>query len=235
MTQFKAPVKHTEENKNEMYFRWYCEELKKYGYLEDFHREPETFIVSGPIPYKMEEHLQTKTKVKEFNLFSQTNYTYDTRMIWTEKAKYIFYDIIELDGTFKYGKPLFIAHQIELNGEIKTVSYVDVKPHYKASNYNASKLRSYFSFPFIQKWLFLIHRIYVNKIIPVHIGSFGKTTCLFAITFVPNRYRFHDKAEGLRKIPYKKHTIESFVKNKENAIKAIEKLINARNNQTSLL
>lgn len=233
---FIAPKTQTKENDYERYFRWYCEDLIENGFLKRFDRELESFIISPKINYKREKHFKTKaTETEDFALFQETTYTYDFRLIWTEKAKFIFTEVMEFDGAFVLGAPVFISHLIDINGTIEMVSYVDVKPHYAAVAYGGGKMKSYYTFPFVQKHLYIMKGLYVNKIIPVHTGKHGQSTCLFATTFVPNRYLYQDKAQGLRKIPYKKRSLVSFVEQKKRINESVFKLRSFDNEQIKLL
>ena len=215
---FKAPTETT-ENLNEMYFRWYCEELVQYGYLKRFEREPELISVFPSMKYLKEKHLKVQENyTEEISMFQETNYTYDFRLIWTEKAKYIFTEQYDPDGHFVFGMPIFVSHMIALDSGVELVSYVDVKPHYAAVQYGGAQLGSYYTFPFIQKYLFLTQGLFINKAIPIHTGKHGVTTCLFATTFVPNRYLYTDKSGAFRKIPYRKKAIVGFTEQKQGII-----------------
>ena len=234
MTDFTAKTK-TEENEGEMHFRWYLEELTEKGFIKRIDRESETFIVSHDVKYKREIHHKTKkNKLQNFNLFQSVGYTYDFRIIWTEKALNIFTEVIQFNGFFKYGKPIFISHLIEIQGVVEIVSYIDVKPHYKAAQFGG-KLSTFYTFPYIQKWLYIMKSVYINKVVPTHSGKHGRTTCLFATTFVPNRYLFHNKSPGLRSIPYRKVTCDSFVQLKTRIIEQLKKEEFLKNSQGTLL
>lgn len=215
---FKANV--TKENPHEMFFRWYCEELVQYGYLKSFEREPELISVLPKMTHLREKHYKSKlpNTTEEISMFQATNYTYDFRLIWTEKAKYIFTERYDPEGHFIFGMPIFVSHKILLDTGIELVSYVDVKPHYAAAQFGGGMMASYYTFPFIQKYLFMDKGMYINKIIPIHTGKHGRTTCLFATTFVPNRYRYTDKSGDFRKIPYRQKAIVAFVSQKEGII-----------------
>jgi hypothetical protein len=214
----KAPTV-TKENPHEMYFRWYMEELEQYGYIEEFQREPEYLEVFPKAHHRKEKHHKTKDNTSEvFTMLQGTSYTYDFRIIWTPKAKYIFEENFDPSGQFVFGKPTFVSHLKEIKGEMKTVSYVDVKPHISAAQFGGGKNASYYTFPLIQKYLFLAYKLYINKIIPINSGKEGRTTCLFATTFVPNRYMFTDKSNSVRKLHYKKTSLSSYTEQKKSVV-----------------
>jgi len=235
---FTAPTV-TNENPHEMVFRWYLEELQQYDYIEKFDRELETFAVLPTQYFQREKHLIVKENpLEEFALFQDVTYTYDFRIIWTQKAINIFTEIIEPNGFFRFGMPTFVSHNIMVDGVSKIVSYVDVKPHYAAAKFGGGKMGSYYTFPFIQKFLYHTKGLYVNKIIPIHSGKYGKTTCLFATTFVPNRYKYTDKNGKFRTIPYRQRSIISYATQKADVINRIlsdNAKKELKNTQTKLL
>jgi hypothetical protein len=214
-----------------MYFRWYCDDLIKHGYLESFEREAEKFRVLPKVDYKREKHLKTKENGFEtISLFPETNYTYDFRLIWSEKALYIFTEPIEFDGFFVFGHPPFVSNWIEINGVVKMVSYIDVKPHYKAVEFGGGKMKSYYTFPFIQKYLYMTKGLYINKTIPIHTGKHGISTCLFASTFTPTRYVYTDKSGEERKIPFRKKGILAYCEQKS---KIVDELLFIKKNKST--
>ena len=209
----------TKENPHEMYFKWYCEELISYGYLERVDREPEFLSVFPKQMHRVEKHYKSKENGSDvITMLQATNYTYDYRLVWAPKAKFLFEETFDPQGQFVFGKPIFVSHVVLLEGELRTVSYVDVKPHVSAAQFGGGKNASYYTFPLIQKYLFLAHKIYINKIIPIHSGKQGRTTCLFATTFVPNRYMFTDKSNQERKLHYRKVSLTSFVNQRQGMI-----------------
>ncbi len=229
----------TKENDGERYFRWYLEELKKNNYIEDFEREPEVLEILPPYSHKREKiYKQKENKLEEFNLLPKMTYTYDFKIVWTEKSLFLFTEVFEKDGYFKFGVPLFISHYRMINGEKKMVSFVDVKPHSSSVRFGGGKMSSFYTFPFVQKFLMYAYDIYINKIIPTYTGSYGINTCLFAKTFVPNRFLFQDKNPGLRKIKFRKVSLPEFISKREKKIKTIlndEKTKKEKKGQIKLL
>lgn len=228
----------TEENDDEKYFRWYLEELQKYGFIKYYEREPETFLVLPSFAHTREKHLKTKENpIESFNMLNDITYTYDFRIIWERSALNIFTEIYDKDEPFKFGMPTFVSHNIMLMDSPEIISYVDVKPHASASRFSGS-LASFYTFPFVQKILMHEYKIFINKAVPVNQGRNGVNSNLFATTFTPTRYLYQDKAKGLRKIPFKRTSITTYV-NRQKAItdsllKDIEKK-NLKNQQQTLL
>lgn len=212
----------TEINDHEQYFEWYLDELEAHGFIERYDREPETLLVVPPYIHQREKHLKkSENKIEDFALLSAMEYTYDYRIIWKDKAINIFTEIFDPEKPFKFGQPHFISHWMMLEGFHNLVSYVDVKPHFKAAQYNQG-MSSFYTFPFIQKILLFTRSIYVNKVIPINSGRHGVNTCLFAKTFTPNRYLFTDKASMKRKIKFRTVTISSYHKRMQNIVEQYE-------------
>jgi hypothetical protein len=239
MTEFKAPVGKSKENQGEIYFSWYLDELLQQGYLKEYQREPETFLVLPRYKFKKEKHFKKKeNEYVSFNLFPDLSYTYDYRLIWNEKALNIFTELMHKDGHFRFGVPDFVSHNIEINGKTEIVSYVDVKPHRAAARFGGGKISTFYTFPLIQKFLAHFHHIYINKIVPTNTGKHGIATCLFAKTFTPNRYLFTDAGKQMRKIPFMRVSLSNYVKRKKTIIESALKIIedkNSKGQQTSLL
>lgn len=213
----------TQENDHEMFFRWYCEELIEFGYLKRIVREAEMLSVFPKQVHKIEKHYKSKkpNSTEEITLLQETNYTYDFLLVWTEKAVNIFTEQYDPDTYFVFGKPVFISHKVMLDTGIELVSYIDVKPHIAAVTFGGGKMSSYYTFPLIQKYLMLSKGLFINKAIPIHSGKHGRSTCLFAVTFTPNRYRYTDKSGALRNIPYRKKSITSYASQREAIIKEL--------------
>lgn len=194
--------KKTEENNIERYTRWYFEELKSHGYIKEIIREPETIEVYPTHTELQVKRFKTKpSEYKEMALFNPIRYTYDFRILWDEKARYLFFDIIPVPGEpFIFGKPLFYAHQHQENGDI--VSFVDTKPPSSVSTM-FGKTNSSISFPIKQRIIFENTRIYINKFVPIPMAGAYKNSAVFIKSFTPARYLRTDKTMVPRKIAWK--------------------------------
>lgn len=228
----------TEENPGELYFTWYLDELKEYGFVKEYHREPETILVLPAYTHLREKHFKTKENESEmFNLLGEVTYTYDFRIIWNDSALNIFTEPFIKGKAFRFGQPTFISHYIKIEDNVELVSYVDVKPHNSAARFGGN-LSSFYTFPFIQKFLMTNMNLYINKVIPKNQGKYGVNTCLFAKTFTPNRYKFTDKATMLRKIAWRVVPITTYVDKQHaivNNLMKQEQKKNAKDNQQKLL
>jgi len=213
----------TKENPGEMYARWYFEELMKEGYVEFIDREPEKILVLDKYTHKKEKHYKSKNNViEDYTLLNNVVYTYDFRVGWTKKAYYLFTEVFNKEAPFKFGKPPFISHYIKMGEELKTVSYIDVKAHNVAARFSGG-MASAFTFPFVQKFLMATRGLYINKMIPANAGKHGINSCMFAKTFVPNRFLFTDTGQQLRAIKIKKTTLNNFVSQKQSTINELLK------------
>ena len=211
----RVMVKKTKENTIELYSRWWFQELKDMGYIKAIYREPETLICAGKSKYQRLKFFKRKeAEVEEFNLFNEIKYTYDYKIIWDLKARYIFYDIIDKDdekALFEKGKPLLIAnYDYDENGEEIHVTRLDVKP--TASVARFGKTSTQISFPIKQRMIYDRTGIYIQKFIPIPMAGSGKTSSIFPKSFTPKRFMFTDGGKQLRKINFKVRGLEEFIK-----------------------
>jgi hypothetical protein len=231
-----ARKKSTYENPGEMYARWYFEELIEHGFVKRINREAETMLVlPKQTHYKVKHNKVKKDTADRITLLPDISYTYDFRVIWTKKAVNIFTEIYVEGAPFMFDVPPFISHLIKIDDVNEFVSYIDVKPHAAAAKFGGGNLASFYTFPFVQKFLMHKYGLYINKMVPTNTGKHGITTCMFAKTFVPNRYLFTDGGTQHRAIKIKRTPLLSFVKYKQGVIDIIQRENNAKVSQTSLL
>ena len=220
----------TEQNMLETYFEWYINELKEAGYIKLVKREPFPILVSEAMEKKRYD-LKTKTpRVETYKLFSRNTYTCDWVIIWDKSAKEIFYNILDDNPTRIYC-PFYAV----VDGEGEHISFVDVKPPAGAMIFGNNT--SGYTFPILQKIIYTIYGIYVNKSIPIPLmkkGTVksGNKSALFLTTFVPKRYLLTDGGMQGREIKYKKQSLKEYVEYKQKEIKRINELFNK---QTTLL
>ena len=213
-------IKDTEINQNELYFEWFLNELKGSGYIDNYYREPESFIVSDKILYGEIQRFKTKeSSVIYKTLFSEITTTYDYIIIWNNDAMYYFFEVMNDKMLFSFKRPPFIAHKREIENEEKYVSYVDVKPASNAQK--GGKVSSSNTFTYKQILCFIRNGIYINKIVPIPSGKNGMKISLFVNTFTPMRYLFTDGSgvngrNQLRKFQWKEKsiTLKDYIKNK---------------------
>jgi hypothetical protein len=164
---------------DEIHFIWYLEELLKEGFISRFKDQPE-YILSE------------KLKINNI-ILREHHYTADFKFQWTNKAIGIFHTLLN-EKLFN-----FIITDLP-------ISVIDIKPslsNFYAGNakYKQSNVKN---FKINQKWVYQVHKIYVQEI-EIH-ELFGKT-------FTPNRYLFTNQNPNLkRKIDFKTRTLEEYVR-----------------------
>ncbi len=190
-------------SKEELYFTWYLNELGEAGYIDQYKYQPKPFLLVPKIHYKCQKKLKTKTKTIERVLFQDHKYQADFMIIWNEKARSIFFEVMEsLYLPYTKDQIMFIANQGK-----KIFSVVDVKGVY---NQNDAHRR----FSINQKMVFYKYGIYVQAIIPVPAVKRGIPTpksALFYNSFMPRRYLFTDKNTKKRKINFSYNLLQDIV------------------------
>lgn len=205
--------KKTEINSIELYFQWWLKEMVTAGYIKRFVREPETLIAAETIKYGRFKRFKTKEKiVEEFNLFPEVNYTYDYIVIWNNVSEYLFYEEINEEHIFQFGKPLFVATRATILEQEEIISYVDVKPTGNAMR--GGKVSSSISFPLKQRMCWENHKIFINKVIPRPMSGSGYKVALFIKSFVPQRYLLTDGGSMRRKINFPISDLNTYVAKK---------------------
>jgi len=223
----------TNTNKNliETYFEWYVNELKEAGYIKLVKREPFPILVSDAVERTRYNFATKKPRVENYKLFGQNTYTCDYIIIWNTNAKEIFYNLLDNDHAVRIYCPFYAM--IDSQGE--HVSFVDVKPAPGAMVFGNNV--SGYTFPILQKIIYTIYGIYVNKAIPIPLMSKGEVKsgnkmALFVTTFVPKRYLLTDGGMQGRDIKYKKQSLKEYVAYKQKEIIRIDALLSI---QTELL
>ena len=191
----------------EEYFSYYLEELQETGYIDEWFYENDTFELSESVsePYL----LQGKYKIleKTEHLLHKASITADFTIVWTDKAKNIFYldRRVPINCNIK-DIPFRIG-----DGANNSISYIEVKGSSEA------KTSSSISFPYKQKWLYFKYGIYIQKVKPF--APKRKSGILFQTTFTPKkvidieRYVRDCKygRQGESKIKYDYRTLNQFI------------------------
>lgn len=168
MIEFKS----TEET----YFSYYLEELQAAGYIKEWSYEPETFELFSGFKHQYVKQLKTKKKVVEQSILKNHVYTPDFYVIWTEKAKGVWYDPL-LNNSSKIASPFVSSQFVSYNGATYDASYIEVKPSFDQNNMTRA-------FMINQKWLFYKLQIYCQLVKPFANGS---DQGLFWETFTPDK------------------------------------------------
>lgn len=170
-------------SKEEVYFSWWLDELKREGYVKEYRYESRTLTLMNEVKLPWTKQMKTKNKVEEHHLFSATTYTPDFEIIWTEKAFGVF-----CDGVPCVERPYFMATDHN-NLLTEGITLVDVKGDHSAGASRGNF--SQYSFPYKQKMAWMTLGLYVQKVVPVK---------LFRETFVPKRYFMTDGGGQARKL-----------------------------------
>lgn len=220
----------TEQNLLETYFEWYINELKEAGYIKLVKREPFSILVSDAVERKRYDFSVKTPRIENYKLFQQNTYLCDWIIIWEKHAHEIFYNLLD-DNPLRIYCPFYAI--VDKEGE--HISFVDVKPASGAMIFGNNT--SAYTFPILQKIIYTVYGIYVNKAIPIPlmgkgIVKSGNKTALFLTTFIPKRYLLTDGGMQGREIKYKKQSLKEYVDYKTKEIVRINALFNK---QTSLL
>jgi hypothetical protein len=140
------------------------------------------------------------------------NYTADFKIYWTSKALGVFFTTekglpdVKLRASdskrLHYATALNYIEEkdgVDVNG-VMYWSYVDVKGKFAGKNNNSA-----ITFPLVQKMIYKLHNIYVQKIVPF--AALG----LFNYTFTPSDYAI-TKTGKTRKTLFKVRDLDTYIK-----------------------
>lgn len=197
----KYPDKY--DSDEEMYFRWYLDELVSAEIVLRYAYQPASILLTKKVNGLSMVNKPTKKDpdrlVEKRSLFLNPHvYTPDYIVVWSPLA-------------VKYG--LVSALGVEMQDSLQ-VDLSDKEAPFRANKYGSSCLYSVIdikgafaratnstaiTFPLNQKWVFDKYGLYVQKIIP----NDTKGNCLFAKTFTPKRFLIQNKTSKPRKIHFK--------------------------------
>ena len=171
------------DSNEELYFYWWCEELKEKGVIADIITQPDSFPLSDRFDALCTKTLKTKSKDSSQILIREHVYTADVQVTWNEQYNGLFfYNINAVIAEYKYNSEVF-----KFFASIGSKSYFEVKPSFDQNNMTRlAKIN--------QKWVFDKHNVLVNIVIPEK---------LFEKTFTPKNYLVTTKSNKPRKIKYK--------------------------------
>jgi len=176
----------TYDSKEEIWFAWYLDELNAAGYIDFYRYQPSLFELSDSVKYPVDIQLKTKIKTVYKTLLQPHSYQCDFKIVWSAAAKNVFFTANGNKKDFP-----FIARDV-LDLEFR--SHVDIKPAHDL--YNMTR-----EFIINQKWVYQVHGVYVQKIVPAK---------LFKSTFTPERYYFTDKSLKPRKLAFQPVCLKAF-------------------------
>ena len=173
-------------SKEEIYFTWFLDDLKKSGHVKYTYYQPETFVLIKKSIYYWKKQNKKSTIEKTGNIIDSLKYTPDFRITWSQKGieKYVYVLNEENISVRSRARKPFVAIRDKDYPLDSLVSYIDVKGSY-GQHGDAVK------FPVLQKIIFFCKGIYAEKIVPEK---------LFKKTFYPARYLWTDGLTKIRKI-----------------------------------
>lgn len=164
----------------EQYFSWYLEDLRGAGFIKRWEHDVESFILSDKIHYIGTEYMKTKRKTSKRVLMDGHHYTPDFRIIWNKKAENIFYKNLDCPESDIKKQPPFKAQYRNIDGELKVVSTVEIKP----KNHDYQNMERVVKHNI--KWVYQNFQIYVQLVYPR--GTSKDKSFLFKDTFTPKKF-----------------------------------------------
>ena len=178
----------------ELHFSYWTEELIREGYIEQVVLQPEPYILSNPVT-KMYKKEMKKTESKQMfqTVLREHVYTPDVLIVWTRKAKGIFY--VTMEDTDKLLPHHLIANHQGFENRDVWATTIELKPTF--DHQNMTRLAS-----LNIKWVYEKYN---------HVVEMVKLPDFFKKTFTPDRYLLTDKSYEPRKINYKARSLRSFI------------------------
>lgn len=220
----------TDKNQLEEYFEWYINELKEAGFIKLVKREPFPILVNEAVDHKRYDFSTKKPRIENYKLFQRNTYMCDWIIIWEKHAHEIFYNLLNNDPI-----RIFCPFYAIVDAKGEHVSFIDVKPPAGAMIFGHNTTG--YTFPILQKIIYTIYGIYVNKAIPIPLmkkGTVksGNKQALFLTTFIPKRYLLTDGGMQGRDIKYRKQSLKEYVTKQSRDLLRIKNLFDQ---QTELL
>jgi len=187
----KKPKKF-DSPEEEAFWHW-CLEAKEIGIIDEFEYQPKSIEIIPDIRYADKKQLKTKVKIIERPLCQSLSYTPDFYIVgWMSRFHRPKNHMLPRTGMHP-----------SLYNSLASRYYIDVKGNYKDGN-KASK------FNLIQKVLYHVKGIYVNRVIPSE---------FFKIAWVPDYYESvfdnnfcYTKARNFAKKGYQPPVVRSNLK-----------------------
>jgi len=178
----------------ELHFSYWCEELKKKGYIEHYEFQPEAYDLSSKVTSTYKKPMKrVEDKVLEQTILQPHIYTPDVLIIWNSKAQGVFYNTLE--DCSKVEPHQMIANWQGYENRMVWASTIELKPTF--DHQNMTRLAS-----LNIKWVYEKHK---------HVIEMVKLPDFFKKTFTPNRYLLTDKTYVTRKLKYKPTTLNEFI------------------------
>lgn len=187
----------------ELYFYWWCKELKEAGYIKKIEAQPKSFELSSAVkvPY-VKPMKRVEDKVLEHKIFNEHVYTTDFRIIWSDKAEGVFTFGLNRTNSKRHSKEEVMLIPANEDGALGMLySFIEVKPKFDQNNMTRlAKINIW--------WVWEKYNKHVDIVIPEK---------LFKKTFTPDRYLITNKSAKARKLDYSPSTLNEFVRSKNNS------------------
>lgn len=176
------------DSKEELHFSWYLDELKQAGYINTWERNGISYQLTSGLE---RDYIKPMKRVADKHLkqviFTESRYTPDFNIRWTDKAKGIFVMDLQSDSVEKITTP-FISNY---GG-----TTVETKASFDMNNMSRLARNNI-------KVVWDKHEVYIELI---------KIPNIFNTTFTPNRYFATDRTMKPRKLNYKNvRTLREFI------------------------
>ena len=200
MNNIKYASRKDFRSDDELYFSWWLDELKYFGFIHSWEYESETFTLAEPHKLKYLKKMKTKSKEMEHKFLEKCEYTPDFKIFWNNKSKDIFYyDCFEKYISDPKELPYFCAKD--------NVSRIEIKPSF---NFQGKTDQAIIKI----KWLMQLGTP-VQLVVPTpsvsKVGKISPKNSLFPNTFLPERYMFTDTGKQYRKIKYDFVTLKEYL------------------------
>lgn len=184
------------DSKEEELFHHWLLELQHVGLIKKIEIQPHFDLIDKKLL-----NLKVKTKNKDCSFIRSLSYTADFKIVWNSNYNFITFGEGSLEITAAISK--LIKHKLYVSKQGDDwVSYVDVKP-----TFAYHKLTTSITFPILQKVVYELKDVYVQKVVPLDKNG------ILANTFTPFKFWF-TKTGKLKKFKFKKKTLYSFIKEK---------------------
>ena len=188
------------DSPEEKYFYDWLTELKAKGFVDKVIAEPK-YNLLDPVEISVKKQLKASTKEDKLSLMQGLTYKADFLIIWKEEVARGIFCFCEEDVIQHKGKALKAMLLAKYNKDNNLYSVVDIKGTF-AARHNSTTIK----FPLLQKILYHLHGVFVQKVMPLH-----KTSGLFALTFTTQSYWYTEKKKQLRKTQWEKRSLADYL------------------------
>lgn len=183
------------DSKEEEYFIWYLEELMEADYIKAWGRPEKITLTENMLVWYAKPMKKGPDKPVSRVLFQDVQYTPDFEVVWTEKARGIFFATPGTHPTTAAGRPSIFT----VMEQSPSTSYLEIKggfiQHSQSLHYSI-----------LSKWTYAATGKYVQR---VQVSN--KASSIFDKTFCPDRFRLTDVTAKPRAMGFRPKTLRQFV------------------------